>query len=283
MVVAVVVLVGLMVLVMLHLTAATTHQEDTSAAHYFKSTVRFRAQALAVSDAERDEVVFSLSSPICKPDIAQVVRSATVLRKRCVRCKFSITLVVDSRGAEDMLATSRELRSVFDRIVCVPKGTSLAQILLFQPARPFAVYLSPLVISNHRFFPEALFDLLHKEYDLILPHRTSETIVAFVNSPAVRRVFALTGRDQRIAQVVADTALPDVKFWALSLEWACPANADEWSEGNEVVGVAYRHLTANPCKSYLDPFPGLEGKRHAHYYAALSPWLETGLQDVCYD
>ncbi|KAH9249752.1 hypothetical protein BASA81_012559 [Batrachochytrium salamandrivorans] len=233
-----VVVVGFMVLVGLYLipTATTISQGD---AHYFKSTLRFRVQALAVPNAERDEVMFSLSSPICKPDIAQVMRSATVLRKRCVQCKFAITLVVDSPRAEDSLAKSREVSSVFDRIVLVRRGTSLAQILLFQPTRPFVVYLSSLVISNHRFFPESLFDMLHKEYDLILPHRGSEateTIVGFVNSPAVRRVFALTSSDKRIAQVVAETALPDVKAWALSLEWACPVDADEWSEGNEIVG-----------------------------------------------
>lgn len=154
-----------MMLVVMYALFAERSTVDLNIAHYFAENLHFRRNALLLPPAKRDEVVFRLPAPVCQDKIVQAVRSAVILRNRCTRCDFAITLVVESPKVYAFLESSKEAHAVFDSIVETSTPSSLAETLLFVPKLPFVVYLDTRVISNHRFFPEALFDMLHKEYE----------------------------------------------------------------------------------------------------------------------
>lgn len=82
---------------------------------------------------------------------------------------------------------------------------------------PFVVVMDVDIVATHRNFPEAIFDMLHKEYDLILPidwaHRHEAfgkgvpglctCLIGFLNDPSsVRRVLEAWAREVALGDSV---------------------------------------------------------------------------------
>lgn len=141
------------------------------------------------------------------------LRSAYSLKKHCVRCDFLVTAIVDDPIHSILLeeANVNVTKYLFDRILKAGTYSSMVfaghkprDLLSIVDLKPFVVFLDADVIANHHTIPESLFDLLHKDRDLVLPmdwaHRHGELwgrgvpglctcLIAFLNEPSEQRVI----------------------------------------------------------------------------------------------
>jgi hypothetical protein len=151
---------------------------------YFKDKVEFRNAATKTKDRTSldweviDEVIYSLQSrddsSICNALLVrEAFASAASLRSNCVRCDFDISIVADEPIYSFLTAEEnvKITRMLFDRVDKTQKVTSAifasrkpSDLLRFA-TKPFVVFLDADVASNHRAFPESIFDMLHKEYE----------------------------------------------------------------------------------------------------------------------
>lgn len=229
-----------------------TMQSDEQLIEHYINKVMFREASLQkLASSERvDEVLLLLHSgkkSQCNHGlIREAIRAALALRKFCVRCDFDITLVANDpiysafhslHAAESSNPTL--IAGVFDRMVkSNPYATTEEVFAAHKPrdmleysTKPFVIFIDADIYANDETFPESVFDMLHQNYDVILPidwaHRHGPLwgrgvpglctcIFGFMNAPNVRRVIELWQQeieqfasDPMYHKYVVDTYLPD--------------------------------------------------------------------------
>ena len=129
-----------------------------------------------------DEIIYSLQSrqdsPSCNARmVKEVFASAISMREMCPWCNtFAISLVVDDPIYSFLVSEEHREKTllVFDRVQrVIPLETKprLSRIfasrkasdLLNHAVKPFVIFMDTDVYSSHREFPNAIFNMLHKD------------------------------------------------------------------------------------------------------------------------
>lgn len=214
------VLVGLWILVASSRSNAVPlgDEEETLVRHFLTKT-SFREAAMKRYETEHvDEVVLLLHSgrkSVCNTALMkEAIRSGLALRRRCVRCDFDITLVANEPIYSAFLSARADnglVAGVFTSLVRSQHYAQAEDIFaahkprdsLLYATKPFVLFMDADIVANDGAFPEALFDMLHRDQDLVMPidwaHRHGNLwgrgvpglctcIFGFMNSPNVRRV-----------------------------------------------------------------------------------------------
>jgi len=190
-----------------------------------KLVVRRQAENARSRGQRTDEVVYLVTTPKegphCTAALArETIKSAAQLRASCQRCDFDVVLIADAQlysffsSKEFALATER----VFDYVrrfePAKPATSASVEIFAgYKPeailrqglvsAKPFMLFMDSDIYAFHADVPEAVFDMLHAEYDLVQPydwaHRHGEAwgrgmpglctcFMGMINSNATRRL-----------------------------------------------------------------------------------------------
>ncbi|KAH9258066.1 hypothetical protein BASA81_003629 [Batrachochytrium salamandrivorans] len=218
-------LVGLFILAAPLRPNARGENEDDLVRHFLTKT-SFREAAMKRYETEHvDEVVLLLHSgkkSVCNTALMkEAIRSGLALRRRCVRCDFDITLVANEPIYSAFLSAKADnglVAGVFTSLVQSQHYAQAEEIFaahkprdsLLYATKPFALFMDADIVANDGAFPEVLFDMLHKDQDLVMPidwaHRHGNLwgrgvpglctcIFGFMNSPNVRRVVQAWQRE----------------------------------------------------------------------------------------
>jgi len=257
---------------------------DDAVVARFAEKLEFRETALSARGSNRvDEVVYILTTPVEGPHctaalIREAIRSAATLRAKCVRCDFDIVVAADAEIALFLTQNANATANVFDDVRVVPSANALAKphpgvfasnkpsALLAVSRRSFVLFLDADVYSDHRSFPESLFDLLHKDMDLVLPydwaHRHGAAygrgvpglctcLIGFLNAPAVRRAFELWN-DELVH--FSDPAYVEARKALGVFGDADPLHSSEQPRDQELLSVAWhRHRLPDVSLFTLTP------------------------------
>jgi len=173
-------------------TSGSMSREDhnsrfSAIAEQVRDKLAFRLEAVQRANrGERvDEVIYSLQSQQNGAQcnallVKEMIASVFSLKKFCKRCNFDVVVVADEPIYSFLMTVEARNLSLFDRIELhrddadEDDNTLTSQQifasrkpgdLLRYSRKPFVVFMDADITSNHRSFPESIFDMLHKEYE----------------------------------------------------------------------------------------------------------------------